>query len=195
MQAPSDDKDWEELTSAERKAAGLLGYNKRSWNSDDETDESSGQKKSNDDTRSVDSADSDCWANLSKEARGAALILGYTEAIWDNDGSAPSEEKDWDELSPREQSAAQTLGYTMKKWNGEDDDGSNESYHTPKTSEAGSELNLSMQSSTGSALEQMIRSACSFDSNSDPAEGVTSSISNGLSSLLGYSYSNDEEEK
>lgn len=194
MQAASDDKDWEELSSAERKAAGLLGYNKRSWNGDDETDESSGEKKSHGDTRSDDSSDSDCWANLSKEARSAAVILGYTEALWDNDGSAPSEEKDWDELSPREQSAAQTLGYTMKKWNGEDDDESNESYHGPKTNEAGSELNLSKHSSTGSALEQIIRSACPFDSNSDPAEGVTSSISNGLSSLLGYS-NEDEEEK
>ena len=50
------------------------------------------------------------WVNLSKEAQDAAKVLGYTQAIWDNDGSPPTEDLDWDQLSPAERKAAKTLG-------------------------------------------------------------------------------------
>ena len=80
MQPESDAKDWDELTMAERRAAHILGYTKNTWDGDsDDTDESSdGDKKDTDDTSNASSDESEDWAHLSKEARNAARILGYT---------------------------------------------------------------------------------------------------------------------
>ena len=82
------------------------------------------------------SEDNESWAKLSKEAQNAALVLGYNQAIWDNDGSPPTEDMDWNELSRKEQEAAITLGYTKEKWNGDGDDdySSSFSYKTPNSS-------------------------------------------------------------
>jgi hypothetical protein len=44
------------------------------------------------------------------------VTTGYTEDIWDNDGTAPSEAKDWDELSAAEMAAAKVLGYDEASW-------------------------------------------------------------------------------
>ena len=205
QQPESNDKIWDELSPVEQKAAGLLGYSKKSWNGDNETESSVDEKKSSDDSSGVGSEN---WASLSKEAKSAAKVLGYTSSLWNNDGSAPSESKDWKDLSSRERTAAQTLGYTEKKWNGEDDD---ETDNTPKPSEGPSICNLTKESSQGSVLEQIISgpgtsnlfgsiaSACSFDSNSD-AETVTSAmpsvtgISNGIASLFGFSIDIGHEE-
>ena len=154
MEPVSDDKDWDELTPAERKAASLLGYTRKTWDCEDNTEDR------DDSSSSSESSDGESWKNLSKEAQSAAKTLGYTQAIWDNDGSPPTEEKDWDELSPTEQVAAKTLGYSEKKWNADDDDESDLSSDTPKPRK---------QTGNGNVLEQAfgsIRNACTFDSNS-----------------------------
>ena len=207
----SNDKSWDELTSTEQKAAGLLGYTKKWWNGDNETESSVDEKKSSDD--SSDGASSVDWERLSKEAKSAAKVLGYTSSIWNNDGSTPAENKDWDELSPKERAAAKTLGYTEEKWNGEDDDES--SNITPKPSEVPPTRSLTTRetSQESSVLDQIISdpsnvfgsmsSVCSFDScdAGGGAEAVTSSIpsvtgiSNGLSALFGFSIGGGEESK
>jgi len=203
LQPASDDKLWDELLAAERRAASMLGYTKQSWNGDTDTDikDSSGEeKKGSDNTSDESSSGSEKWASLSKEAKNAAKILGYTQSIWDNDGSPPTEDKDWDELSSKGRAAAKTLGYTEKKWNGEDDDESDvSSYNTPRTT---STRNITRGSSKGSVLDQIIseptdvfgsiRDACSFDSSTGDEAVETSipsmtGISNGISSLLGFS--------
>lgn len=214
-QPESDDKDWDQLTSAERKAALLLGYNKNSWNGDGDSEEGGDNI-----TSDASSDGSEAWASLSNEAKNAAKILGYTQSIWDNDGSPPTEDKDWDELSPTEQEAAKTLGYTKEKWDVEDSDESDEatSYNTRKTSDGTSTIqDVSRGSSNGSVrsngivrngsvsgsvsgnrsvLEEII-AKCSFDSSDDnTATGKSSipsvtGITNGITSLLGLS--NSEE--
>jgi hypothetical protein len=49
----------------------------------------------------------------------AAIVLGYTEQMWDNDKPAPCDDKDWEELSEVEKAAAKLLGYNEKKWDKE----------------------------------------------------------------------------
>jgi hypothetical protein len=49
----------------------------------------------------------------------AAIVLGYTEKMWDYDKPAPSEDKDWEELTEEEKAAAKLLGYNEKKWDKE----------------------------------------------------------------------------
>ena len=198
LQPESDGKQWDELTSAERKAALLLGYCKKSWNGDGDSEEEGGNNTSD----ALSSDGSEDWAGLSNEARNAAKVLGYTQAIWDNDGSPPTEDMDWDELSPKEQEAAKTLGYTKERWEGEDDDESNAaaSYNTPRPSEGSASVHeTSRGSSSGSVIEKIIAS-CSFDSNNDNSEASKSSIasvtgiSSGITSLLGFSKSEETSE-
>jgi len=99
------------LTSDEQTAAEFLGYDSRKW-------------------AVVHSRDlsvlKDDWASLSKEAKSAAKVLGYTALIWKHNGSVPAEDKDWNELKKKERAAARILGYTEENW---DDD---ESDSTPK---------------------------------------------------------------
>jgi hypothetical protein len=47
----------------------------------------------------------------------AAIVLGYTEKIWDNHEPTPCcHDKDWKELTKEEERAAKVLGYKEKKW-------------------------------------------------------------------------------
>jgi len=201
LQPESDEKMWHELTEEEKRAAHVLGYTKQLWNgeSDSKTEESTGEdKKGSDDTSDVSSHGSDGWANLSNEAKSAAITLGYTQAIWNNDGSPPTEDKDWNELSSTERAAAKTLGYTANKWNGEDDSESEaSSYNAPRTSEGTLNRDSSRKSSKGSVLDHII-SQCSFDSSNEDAEATKPSIpsvtgiSSGISSLLGFSKAQED---
>ena len=123
--APADSKKWNELRPAEQKAAEFLGYDSRKWAV----------------THGQDfSVVNDDWASLSKEAKSAAKVLGYTASIWNNDGSVPAEDEDWNELTSKQRAAAETLGYTEKKWNDDDDDG--ESDDSPKVTEPPSSQSL-----------------------------------------------------
>jgi len=56
------------------------------------------------------------WEELPADVKVAATKLGYTQAIWDKDGTPESEECDWDELTTEQQAAAKVLGYNQAKW-------------------------------------------------------------------------------
>ncbi len=142
--------------------------------------------------------------------------MGYTKAIWENDGSPPTEDLDWHQLSQAEQEAAHTLGYNQQKWDGEEGDMDTASYATPIASDAiptpaeadlndransvvsesgGNETSSEDVPTSTSMLDQIIAS-CSFDSNNDSTEhsnspSVTDSLSYKISSLLGMSSSED----
>jgi hypothetical protein len=60
------------------------------------------------------------WRELPPKAKEAAACLGYTEKLWNEDGTPASDDKDWDELSPDEQAAALVLGYNKDKWDSSD---------------------------------------------------------------------------
>ena len=61
------------------------------------------------------------WADLTEEQKNAAILLGYTQALWDGNGSSPKEGTKWSDLTPEEQAAATTLGYDDDDW--DDDEG------------------------------------------------------------------------
>lgn len=65
-------------------------------------------------TRIADNLD---WKELSEEQLEAAKSLGYTQEVWDGNGTIPLENKGWQELSADEQAAAKTLGYDQQSWN------------------------------------------------------------------------------
>jgi len=176
----------------ERKAATVLGYNKKMWNGGNKSDESSSSSSSD---------GSEDWESLSKEAKMAAKILGYNQSIWDNDESPPTEDKDWDELSPKERAAAKTLGYTEKRWNAEDyQDGDDEShpssFDTVKKLEVSTPEDSSFSGKIG-VLDNIIAS-CSFDSSNEGSEAEKSSIpsmtgiTKGITNLLGLSKADEK---
>lgn len=62
------------------------------------------------------------WSRLPEWVREAAIVLSYTEELWDND-QEPEETEDqhWHELTSEQQDAAAALGYTAEMWNIEED--------------------------------------------------------------------------
>jgi len=56
------------------------------------------------------------WKELSKAAKDAAKLLGYTRKMWNNDKEPDVTDLDWNELNPKQQKAAITLGYSKEIW-------------------------------------------------------------------------------
>jgi len=59
------------------------------------------------------------WRELDSRTQYYALILGYTQATWDDDyelDDLPCEDWDWDEMTTEQQAAAQHFGYTQATW-------------------------------------------------------------------------------
>jgi hypothetical protein len=177
---PADSKKWNELTPVEQKAAEFLGYDSRKWAV----------------THGQDfSIVNDDWTSLSKEAKSAAKVLGYTASIWNNDGSVPAEDKDWNELTSKQRAAAETLGYTEKKWNGDDDgDDDGKSDDTPKVTEPPSSRSLNkgvpdqiISVPDPSTLLESINK--SFDTDN------RDSVSSGILSMFGFKSGGEESKK
>jgi hypothetical protein len=102
-------KAWDRLTEEEKRAAAILGFNRKKWDMDGSTTTGSGN-----DYDDID------WKDLPKEVKKAARTLGYTESIWNNDGDSPLEEKGWSELTVEQRNAAKLIGFDQRRW----DDGS-----------------------------------------------------------------------
>ncbi|CAJ1936692.1 unnamed protein product [Cylindrotheca closterium] len=62
------------------------------------------------------------WRRLPLEIQEAAIRLGYTKEMWNEDLEPESSNKDWEELDPEEQEAAKALGYDKTTWNSEDEE-------------------------------------------------------------------------
>jgi len=135
---PNEGKDWAELTEAEQKAAEMLGITKGKW--DDEkkagnghsgvnssladSGSSNGMKMPAIPEENVGKYDDYDFSELPGPVREAAERLGYTQSIWDKDGTIPNESKDWVELTEAEQKAAGILGITQDLWDKDSDSSS-----------------------------------------------------------------------
>ncbi|KAL7575134.1 hypothetical protein ACA910_000500 [Epithemia clementina (nom. ined.)] len=64
---PYVDYDWDELPDVAKKAAAVLGYNKQTWDDDEESE-----------------FDDYSWKELNQEQQQAAAILGYDEKSWNS---------------------------------------------------------------------------------------------------------------
>jgi hypothetical protein len=124
---PAYDKDWDELNPQEKEAAQKLGYTRETW--DDSTSESAAsqahppvQESRHNETGNYDNCD---FMELPPLLRQAAIDLGYTRYLWDNDLPVESDSKRWDELRLEEQEAAMVFGYNRYKWD-QEMDGPNE---------------------------------------------------------------------
>ena len=74
----------------------------------------------------------DCdWKDFSTEQNAAAITLGYTEAMWDGNGTVALEDKDWAELSDEQKAAATTLGYDEDEWDDTEGKGMFTIYNNP----------------------------------------------------------------
>ena len=70
-----DDFDWAELPSKAKKAAEVLGYNKRLWDKD------------------IEPATCDkYWKDLTGAEKDAAIVLGYDESSWDDESDSSDDE-------------------------------------------------------------------------------------------------------
>jgi hypothetical protein len=59
------------------------------------------------------------WRELDSRTQYYALILGYTQATWDDDfdlDDLPCEDWDWDEMTLEQRAAAQHFGYDKESW-------------------------------------------------------------------------------
>jgi len=114
-------KDWNELSIVQQNAATILGYTPKMWcddvddveveveveydNNNNENEVSSGG------VDNVDKYEEFDWDELPDNVKLAAIILGYTQVLWDNDQHTSTTVKDWMELTQEEKQAATTLGY------------------------------------------------------------------------------------
>ena len=139
-----DDMDWDELPARAQRAAGVLGYTRKMWDSDEPSpvedkywqeltkkeqmaarDLGYKKEKWNPDGHSERETDEEeqpgnfekmKWIDLPVELRTAARVLGYSKSTWDSDELPSSEKKDWFELNEKEQDAARRLGFNQDKW-------------------------------------------------------------------------------
>ncbi|KAL3920484.1 MAG: hypothetical protein SGILL_003239 [Bacillariaceae sp.] len=61
------------------------------------------------------------WDDLPDDVRKAAVVLGYTQELWENDQEPDTAEKSWGNLTDDEQRAATLLGFNQRKWDADDD--------------------------------------------------------------------------
>ena len=99
---PSENMLWDELTLAMQSAARVIGYTQETWDQEEDV---------------TDSIEYYAWISLPEYAKDAAIILGWNEYLWDNGGTAWSDEMLWNELSSDAQEAAMVLGYDEASWN------------------------------------------------------------------------------
>lgn len=94
------------LTEEEKKAAAVLGFNRKKWDMDSSTGSETGGK-------GYDDMD---WSDLPQNVKKAAQTMGYTESMWNNDQDCPLEDKKWRELTSEQKNAAKILGYNRRLW-------------------------------------------------------------------------------
>merc|ERR1712238_377121 len=103
------DKDWEDLTGKQQKAATIMGWDEITWCIDyDEYEEEMEERR-----EYYPEYD---WNELPSKAQTAATLFGFTQKKWDHDIPVMGMDEEWDDLSVELQAAAQTLGYDKKIW-------------------------------------------------------------------------------
>ncbi len=108
------------------------------------------------------------WEELPPHVQRAALCLGYSKHIWNDDQDPPSNDRDWDELTPQEKEAAKIMGFNRNKW----DDGSDTSDGESKSDEKGKYDSLSwndLPSDAKIAAKKLGYSRKLWDSDKEPA--------------------------
>ena len=88
-------------------------------------------------SKAVGKYDDYYWSELPKEAKDAAVILGYTKELWDDDQDGPHDDKDWKDLTSEQQQAAIVLGYDEEKWDGDDSSSSSSEEEEKDKAKAG----------------------------------------------------------
>jgi hypothetical protein len=98
---------WSQLTESQKDAAGVLYFDKESWN------------LAVFPTVSCESTETWSWKDIPKELRWAVRALGFTHATWNSDDHSvwpPTAFLLWDELTESERDAAGYLGYDSSSW-------------------------------------------------------------------------------
>ena len=98
---PADKRTWDELSSEERKAARVLGFNGYSWH-----DTFSGYRHI---TSTID--------ELTEEQQTARETLGWTEEDWGIPNLVDEENRKWEDLTIEEKQAANEMGFGLRSWN------------------------------------------------------------------------------
>ena len=56
------------------------------------------------------------WAELTKDQKKAAIVLGWGKITWDKGASTYATARTWGQLKPDQLSSARKLGYNLKQW-------------------------------------------------------------------------------
>jgi hypothetical protein len=99
---------WSELTVVQQAAAGVLLYDKQSWNLEVFP------------LVTCELSESWSWDEIPAELVWAAKALGFTQASWDTTDvsmAPPSSRTTWGSLTEAERNAAGYLGYDLESWN------------------------------------------------------------------------------
>ena len=116
------------MTAEQEDAAMLLGWDEESWNADEDEDEdeevyipaaSAGMVAMGGD----DVWNNYSWSELNEEQRNAAILLGFTQDMWDYGGQPDVTNEWWDEMTTEEENAAALLGWDKESWDEDDTDG------------------------------------------------------------------------
>jgi hypothetical protein len=105
------EKEWDELSDEQQRAAILLGFDENLWGGIEEDDDDNSFNGASD-LPFEDLA----WADLPRNAKEAAIKLGYTQQVWDEDLDGPLDLTRFDDLTEEQKFACAALGYTKTTW-------------------------------------------------------------------------------
>jgi len=119
--APTEGLSWDELKWAQREAAMTIGYTQELWDGPSEAPTSTGEAstKAPADTSLGTEYYDTYWAELPPDIQVAFTTLGWSQELWDNSGSAVTDDMAWADLSPEQQVAATVLGFDESSWDNE----------------------------------------------------------------------------
>ena len=128
-QAKYEDVPWSKLPMDARKAAGVIGFDQKSWDDKEwlEIDDKHWHDMTTEETKACETLGWDkeswehkyehsSWSDLPKHVQQAAEKLGWNKEKWDDDWDVPAWEKEWTDFTPEEQRCLHVLGYYVHTW-------------------------------------------------------------------------------
>ena len=99
---------WGQLTTEQKDAARIIGYNRLSWNAAKQEEQQQQETNIIDDT---------LWVDLPPDIQLALMVLGHNQNSWDNEATSSVEELPWSQLTAQQKNAAMIMGFDEQSWN------------------------------------------------------------------------------
>ena len=109
---------WPALSSFQQTASIVMGCDAQCW----KHCYPDGSTRSKVDMSLLDGGECDLsqfnywWDELEEDAAAAAVVLGYSQIVWDMGGYSSKADYNWIDLTSEEQSTAEVFGYNEQSW-------------------------------------------------------------------------------